>query len=278
MAFTLMLDRPLIERGSTVSKYFLQTAIVLLGFKLNMADLWQISATYTLTVAVYVGSALGLGLLIGFALKVEKNSSLLMASGTAICGGTAIVTLSPILRARADQMGAALAIVFLLNALALLAFPYIGHWLSMSQEQFGVWVALAIHDTSSVVATAQIYGEEATTIATTVKLGRTLWLIPMVLVTSFWVHAPKARMRVPTFILFFILASVSGSLVPLPEMWTASVTWLSKALLVVALFLVGTEISRNALKNVLGKVLGQALILWLLVIATTLTAVLQWVS
>ena len=179
MFWTLLLGRPVIDRGQVYGKYLLQTAIVLLGFKLNVSDLWRISADYTPLVAVYVLTALLLGLGLGWLLKLEKNASLLMASGTAICGGTTIATLAPILKARADQVGVSLAIVFLLNALALITFPYIGDYLEMSQEQFGVWVALSIHDTSSVVATAQIYGDQAASIATTVKLGRTLWLIPL---------------------------------------------------------------------------------------------------
>lgn len=278
MSLTLIFDRKIIENGNILSKYFLQSAIILLGFKLNIAALWQTSASYTMAVAVYVGSAMGFGLLLGTWLKLERSSNILMAAGTAICGGTTIATLAPIIKARPEQMGTALAIVFLLNAIALFIFPYIGQWLNMSQEQFGIWVALAIHDTSSVVATARIYGEEAMQIATTVKLGRTLWLIPMVLMVSFWAHSAETKIRVPLFILFFIAASVAGTFISLPGILLASTTWLSRALLVIALFLIGTEISRTTLRALRGRILVQALILWILVVPITMIGVLTWVE
>ena len=278
MVFTLTLNRSLVEDASRYSRYFLQTAIVLLGIKLNIVELWRISADYTLAISLYVVVALATGWLIGRLLKIEQVSTILIAAGTAICGGTTIATLSPILRARVEQTGAALAIIFLLNAVALMVFPYVGHQLQMSQEQFGVWAAIAIHDTSSVVATAQIYGEEAARIATTVKLGRTLWLIPLVLATSLWVQTSDAKMRIPMFIIFFIMASAIGSLLPVPDMVVLGAAWLSKALLVTALYLIGTEISRSTLKELKGRILIQALILWSLVVPLTLVAVLSWVA
>jgi uncharacterized integral membrane protein (TIGR00698 family) len=216
--------------------------------------------------------------MIGRLMKVERNSSLLMASGTAICGGTTIATLSPIIKARPDQTGVALAIVFLLNAVALFTFPHVGHWLEMTQEQFGVWVALAIHDTSSVVATAQIYGEESAAVATTLKLGRTLWLIPLVLIVSFRERSEGAKVRLPGFILVFLLASVAGSTLPIPEFIPSTAAALSKALLVIALFFIGTEISRSTLGNLKGKVLVQALALWGIVVPATLFMVIRFVD
>ena len=278
MAITLGLNKTLINNAPLLGKYSLQAAIVLLGLKLDMNDLWRISANYTVAILIYVLAAIAIGLLIGRLFKVERNGSLLMASGTAICGGTTIATLSPIIKARPDQTGVALAIVFLLNAAALFSFPYIGHWLEMSQEQFGVWVALAIHDTSSVVATAQIYGEEAATVATTLKLGRTLWLIPLVLIVSFQERTEGAKVRLPGFIILFLLASIAGSTLPLPDLVPAVAATLSKALLVIALFFIGTEISRATLGNLKGKVLAQALALWAIVVPATLFLVLRFVS
>ena len=278
MAITLGLNTPAIPNASKIGKLSLQTAIVLLGLKLNIGDLWRISANYTLVIFIYVVAAIAIGLLIGRLMKVEKNSSLLMASGTAICGGTTIATISPIIKARPDQTGVALAIVFLLNAAALFSFPYVGEWLELSQEQFGVWVALAIHDTSSVVATAQIYGEEAAAVATTLKLGRTLWLIPLVLIVSFRERTEGAKVRLPGFILLFLAASIAGSILPLPDLIPATAAILSKALLVVALFFIGTEISRSTLKNLKGKVLAQALALWAIVVPVTLMMVVRFVG
>ena len=278
MAITLGLNKTLISNASVLGKYSLQAAIILLGLKLNIGDLWRISANYTLAIFIYVVAAITIGLMIGRLMKVERNSSLLMASGTAICGGTTIATLSPIIKARPDQTGVALAIVFLLNAVALFTFPHVGHWLEMTQEQFGVWVALAIHDTSSVVATAQIYGEESAAVATTLKLGRTLWLIPLVLIVSFRERSEEAKVRLPGFILLFLLASVAGSTLPMPEFIPSTAAALSKALLVIALFFIGTEISRSTLGNLKGKVLVQALALWGIVVPATLFMVIRFVD
>ncbi len=278
MATTLGLNKTLIGNAPALGKYSLQAAIVLLGLKLNIGDLWRISANYTLAIFIYVVAAIAIGLLIGRLMSVERNSSLLMASGTAICGGTTIATLSPIIKARPDQTGVALAIVFLLNAIALFTFPHIGHWLEMTQEQFGVWVALAIHDTSSVVATAQIYGEEAAAVATTLKLGRTLWLIPLVLIISFLERSDGAKVRLPGFILLFLLASVAGSTLPMPAFVPATAAALSKALLVIALFFIGTEITRTTIGNLKGKVLIQALTLWGIVAPATLFMVIHFIS
>ena len=152
----------------------LQAAIVLLGLKLNAAQLLDISGTYALPIAGLVCATSLLGLSLGWLVRSDHSTNALISSGTAICGGTTIATLSPIIAARPEQTGAALCVVLLLNAIALITFPTIGTWLNLSQEQFGVWAALAIHDTSSVVATAQMYGTEAAEIATTVKIGRTL--------------------------------------------------------------------------------------------------------
>ena len=278
MAITLGLNKTLISNASVLGKYSLQAAIILLGLKLNIGDLWRISANYTLAIFIYVIAAITIGLMIGRLMKVERNSSLLMASGTAICGGTTIATLSPIIKARPDQTGVALAIVFLLNAVALFTFPHVGHWLEMTQEQFGVWVALEIHDTSSVVATAQIYGEESAAVATTLKLGRTLWLIPLVLIVSFRERSEGAKVRLPGFILLFLLASVAGSTLPMPEFIPSTAAALSKALLVIALFFIGTEISRSTLGNLKGKVLVQALALWGIVVPATLFMVIRFVD
>ena len=278
MAITLGLNKTLISNASVLGKYSLQAAIILLGLKLNIGDLWRISANYTLAIFIYVIAAITIGLMIGRLMKVERNSSLLMASGTAICGGTTIATLSPIIKARPDQTGVALAIVFLLNAVALFTFPHVGHRLEMTQEQFGVWVALAIHDTSSVVATAQIYGEESAAVATTLKLGRTLWLIPLVLIVSFRERSEGAKVRLPGFILLFLLASVAGSTLPMPEFIPSTAAALSKVLLVIALFFIGTEISRSTLGNLKGKVLVQALALWGIVVPATLFMVVRFVD
>ncbi len=267
---SLGFDRTVVPTAGKLGKYALQTAIVLLGLKLNASQLVQISADYSLLVTGYVLLTITLGLAIGRLFASPLKSSQLIATGTAICGGTTIASLSPVIGARPEQTGVALTLVFLLNALALFTFPLVGDALNLTQEQFGVWAALAIHDTSSVVATAQLYGEEAATVATTVKLGRTLWLIPLLLVFSILEQRGSARLRLPLFIVFFVLAACLGSLLDLPVNAVTAASVTSKALLVLALFCIGTEITRTTLVELRGPVLVQGLLLWLVVASLTL--------
>lgn len=277
MLISLGLNRPLLSYGSAIGKYALQTAIVLIGFKLKANELLTISGAYALPVAAYVCCTLIAGPFLGYLCKSEQETNALLSSGTAICGGTAIATLSPIINARPEQTGTALCIVFLLNALALLTFPTIGHWLDLSQEQFGVWAALAIHDTSSVVATAQLYGEQALAVATTVKIGRTLWLIPLIILTSLYVGTQQTKIRIPNFVFVFIAASVLGSWLDLSSIVVTGISQLTSALLVGALFFLGTDITRETLKKLHLPAVLHGLVLWALVIPAVLAAVIIWV-
>ena len=169
-----------------------------------------------------------------------------------------------------------MALVFLLNALALLTFPYIGHFLELSQQDFGAWVALAIHDTSSVVATAALYGDEAAIVATTVKLGRTLWLIPLAFVVGLIYRSDEAKLRVPGFVLLFIAAAIVGSLLPLGETVVGGISVVSKVLLVVAMGMIGLEIDRATLSQISWRSIGLGVGLWLLAAPAALALVL-WV-
>lgn len=268
-------NQPLFGNASTLSKLCLQTAIVLLGFRLNVETIWTLSADYAFLTTGYVISTVVVGLALGSLLRVQAVSAQLIASGTAICGGTTIASLSPLLGARPHETAVALALVFLLNVVALFLFPIIGQWLELSQLEFGLWSALAIHDTSSVVATAGIYGNEAQEVATTIKLGRTLWLIPAVFVASLVGQRGSAKLRVPGFILLFIAAAGVGSMVAVPEMVVSGASLLSKGLLVAALFLVGTELTRSTLAEVRGRVAWQAILLWLIVAPLSLFAILM---
>ena len=272
-AISLWSNRIIIKNASKYSKYSLQTAIVLLGFSMSSDNLLALSADYALTVSVYVVITLLAGLLIGWMIRQQSVDSKLISTGTAICGGTAIASLSPILSATPAQTGMCLALVFVLNALALLTFPYVGQWLELSQAQFGVWSALAIHDTSSVVATAMIYGEEAAQVATTLKLGRTLWLIPILLGFALIEGSKENKgglVTVPRFIFLFIGASVSASYLSLPSFFIETTELLSKTLLVIALFLVGIATTRENLSVLNAKHLIQGLAIWMLVVAATL--------
>ena len=272
-AISLWTNRTLIAKASSYSKYALQTAIVLLGFSMNANSLLALSVDYAAIVSLYVVVTLLFGLFVGWLIKQESVDSKLISTGTAICGGTAIASLSPILRASPGQTGMTLALVFVLNAVALLSFPYAGHWLELTQTQFGVWTALAIHDTSSVVATAAIYGEEAAQVATTLKLGRTLWLVPVLLVFSMIEGSKdekKQFVTVPNFIFLFVGASIIASYANLPAALIETSSIVSKALLVAALFLVGIATTRENLKQLNRKHLLQGLTIWIIVVIATL--------
>ena len=271
-ALSLLTNAKIVPGSDKLGKYALQTAIILLGLKLNAAMLIQISADYSLMVTFYVLATLAVGFTIGRLLRNDDISNQLISSGTAICGGTTIASLSPIIHARPDQTAVALTVVFLLNALALFTYPYIGGFLQLTQEQFGVWCALSIHDTSSVVATALLYGEDAGAVATTLKLGRTLWLIPLLVVASVMARQ-DARVQVPIFVLLFILSAMLGSFLDLPAWLTTSAGSISKALLVLALYCIGTDISRTTVRELRGATLVQGIALWLIAAPATLAAV-----
>lgn len=278
-ALSLSLDRRVVSNASLYGKLGLQSAIVLVGLNLDAQTMWQVSRDYAGLIAVYVLATLAAGIALGRVLKVDSLLARLIAAGTAICGGTAIATLSPILKARADQMALALAIVFALNMVALVLFPLLGTALGMSQFQFGVWSALAVHDTSSVVATAAVYGGEAAEVAATLKLGRTLWLIPFALAFSVAAGAKGAKIRIPGFILFFILASIAGSFARVqlgaPQAVFDAAQVLYKALIVVALFFIGLECTRESVRQLRGTVVWLALVLWGCVVPVTLIVALR---
>lgn len=267
---SLLANKKLVPQSEKIGKYALQAAIVLLGLKLNATTLLQLSADYSLLVTVYVLGTLAVGTGIGFLVRNDSVSSQLISSGTAICGGTTIASLSPIIQARPDQTAVALTLVFLLNAVALFVYPYIGELLSLTQEQFGIWCALSIHDTSSVVATGLIYGEESGAIATILKLGRTLWLIPLLIVASMMQREAGAKVRVPLFVMLFVLSAMMGSYFELPALLISGASMLSKGLLVVALYCVGMDITRQTLGQLRGAPLTQGILLWLLVSPVTL--------
>ena len=274
MATRLLIGVNPLYRVASWGKLSLQTAIVLLGFTLGFDRLVQVSADYGVVVAVFVLGTLALGFAMAKILSSETKEATLLSGGTAICGGTAIATLAPIIQAKPQHVGVAMALVFLFNALALLIFPYIGYALDLSQQDFGAWVALAIHDTSSVVATATIYGDEAAMVATTVKLGRTLWLIPLAFVVGLIYRSSEAQLRVPGFILLFILAAVLGSFIPISDVVLDGFSIISKTLLVVALGMIGLEIDRATLSQISWRSVALGMGLWILVAPAALLLVL----
>ncbi len=257
-------------------KFLLQGAIVSLGLTMNVQTLWSVSQDYSVLIVGYVLSTLCVGLLLGRFLRTDADQARLLASGTAICGATAIATLAPVIRARSESVAVCLAIVFLLNAIAILVLPQIGGYFGLSQTQFGVWVALAIHDTSSVVGAAAIYGDEALQVATTVKLVRTLWLIPLILAAGILMNRRVTKTRLPGFVLLFVLFSIIGSMSNMPVEWLTGIKMLSRMMLVAALFFMGLEITRQALRKVNGRAVWLGVCLWLIVLPTTFWAVKLW--
>lgn len=244
----------------------LQLSIVLLGFGMSLSDVLAASKGGFLETMVSVTVVMICGILLGKLLKVEKNISLLIASGTAICGGSAIAAVAPIINSKSYQNSFALIVVFVLNAIALFLFPMIGHALGLSQETFGNWAAIAIHDTSSVVGAGASYGEKALQVATTVKLIRALWIIPLSLIIALLnKNDEKKPITFPWFILFFIFAIVFANIFPNFQTSYAHFAWLGKRGMLVALFLIGSNISVTQIKQSGARSFVLGIALWLII-------------
>ena len=257
------------------SKYLLQYSVVGLGFGMNLqASLQSGKEGMAFTVISVVGTML-IGWFIGRKLmKVDRNTSYLISSGTAICGGSAIAAVGPVVKAKDAEMSVALGTIFILNAIALFIFPAIGHALGMTQQDFGTWAAIAIHDTSSVVGAGQAYGEEALQIATTIKLTRALWIIPLALVSSVIFKSKGQRISIPWFIFFFVLAMVFNTYILEPSATGQAighfVNGIARKSLTVTLFFIGASLSLDVLKTVGVKPLIQGILLWIVISLSTL--------
>jgi uncharacterized integral membrane protein (TIGR00698 family) len=244
----------------------LQLSIILMGFGMSLKTVLIASRTGFIETIISVVVVMGMGILLGKLLKVEKNTSILIASGTAICGGSAIAAIAPILGSKSYQNSFALIVVFVLNGIALFLFPWIGHQLSLSQEAFGNWAAIAIHDTSSVVGASAIYGEKALQIATTVKLIRALWIIPLSIVIAYLnKKGDKNSIHFPWFILFFIIAIIFANIFPHFQDTYTHFNWLGKRGMVVALFLIGSNISIRDIKQSGFRSFALGISLWILI-------------
>jgi uncharacterized integral membrane protein (TIGR00698 family) len=262
--FGLCLPHPYAADSKSLSKFLLQASIVALGFGMNLGEVLKAGRSGFLYTAAGITFAMLAGLLLGRLLRVRGTTSYLISTGTAICGGSAIAAVGPVLHASEEEMAVSLGTVFILNAIALFIFPVIGRSLGLSQSQFGLWAALAIHDTSSVVGAASRYGTEALLIATTVKLARALWIVPLAFLTAAVKHG-KTKITIPWFILFFFLAAVINTFGPQDAELSQSFFRLGKLGLTATLFLIGTSISRATLKEVGWRPLAQGVALWLLV-------------
>lgn len=263
--FTTLFHNPFEVYSHKAIHQFLKIAVVGLGFGMFIKETLETSKQGFRLTFLSIIFTVGLGLILTKALGLDKKLGHLITSGTSICGGSAIAAVSPVIRAEGKTISVALGVIFLLNSIALFVFPAIGHTLHLSQSQFGLWCAIAIHDTSSVVGAALGYGDEALRIATTVKLSRTLWIIPMSIFSMFLFKTKGEKIRVPYFILMFLAAIVLNSYHVLPEPATNFIVLLSKRLLVVTLFLVGSTISIRDLKSTGVKPVLLSLGLWVFI-------------
>jgi uncharacterized integral membrane protein (TIGR00698 family) len=277
IVYGFTLAHPFHVDSKHLTKFLLQASVVALGFGMNLSEVLEAGRSGFLYTAVSITVAMLLGLGLGYLLHVSKKSSFLISAGTAICGGSAIAAVGPIAQASEEDMAVSLGTVFILNSVALLLFPLIGLALNMSQSQFGLWSALAIHDTSSVVGATAKYGPAALAVGTTVKLARALWIVPLSALTAVTLKS-KARIQWPWFILLFCFAALLNTLLPAFRATFGVLNHLGRLGLTVTLFLIGTGLDKETLKRVGLRPLLQGLVLWIIVGGSTLALIFfNWI-
>ena len=276
LAYALLCGQGYPSVNKKMSKVLLQYSVVGLGFGMNLHESLASGSEGMLFTIISVVGTLVIGMLIGWKLlKVDKETSYLISSGTAICGGSAIAAVGPVIKAKPANMSVALAVVFVLNAIALFIFPSIGHWLGLSQQEFGTWAVIAIHDTSSVVGAGAAYGNEALEVATTIKLTRALWIIPLALATSFIFKSKDSKIAIPWFILYFIVAILLNTFIldGVPE-FGATVSGVARKCLTITMFFIGASLSTDVLRSVGIKPLIQGVLLWIVISVGSLLYIL----
>lgn len=282
IALALLLENPFPGISKKVSKILLQSCVVLLGFQMDLSQLLRVGTSGWFFAAFTIAVTFGLGTWAGKWLRLHIKTSLLISAGTAICGGSAIAAVGPVINAAESEMAMAIGTVFMLNSAALYLFPVIGHLLHLTPAQFGIWSGIAIHDISSVVGATSAYGEGALQIATATKLSRTLWIVPVTLAVAFFygnhdsvknTTVSKSNITIPWFIGLFILASVARMLVPALLSWVPTVSIVARTGLTVTLFLIGTGMSRTTLQATGWKAFAQGVFLWLFISMVSLAVV-----
>jgi uncharacterized integral membrane protein (TIGR00698 family) len=268
--YSLILNLPDNFITKSAGPRLLQTGIVILGLSISLTKAFSVTSFYLPSISLLVIATFFLGIYIGKLIGLDKKLTLLIASGAAICGGTAMVAIAPIIKARPKDLLIAITLIFLLNAFAIIIFPIMGLFLGLSQDQFGAWAAMAIHDTSSVIGAAMVYGEEAVETAATLKLGRTLWLIPLILLLSYkYQNKSSTKFQLPFFVLFFIIAIAIGSFIDLNSKTLNFIKFISQSLLLLGLFCIGSQIDKKVFSNISVKPLQLALILWIIAIPSS---------
>jgi uncharacterized integral membrane protein (TIGR00698 family) len=284
LAFAFLFHHPFATESRQLAHFLLQASVVLLGFGMNLGAVLAAGRSGLVYSAVGISLTLALGLALGRLFRVERISSTLIAAGTAICGGSAIAALGPVLEAGEEALAVSLGSVFVLNSVALFLFPVLGHHFGLTQAQFGTWAALAIHDTSSVVGASEHYGAQALAIAVPIKLVRALWIVPVCLIYAAVLSAkagsaPRAKVKLPWFLLWFLMAAAAATLLPkwLPALPLhqnfATLVTLGKSGLAVTLFLIGSSLNRKALARVGAMPLLQGVLLWVVSASASLWAI-----
>ena len=267
------IGHPYLHLNHKATHILLQVSVVGLGFGMNVTSALKAGKEGILFTIVSIIGTLVIGFFMGKFLKIEKKTSYLISTGTAICGGSAIAAISPVIKAEEKQISVALGTIFILNSVALFLFPFIGHQLNLSQSQFGMWCAIAIHDTSSVVGAASKYGPQALEIATTVKLARALWIIPVAFLSTFIFKSKDSKIKIPYFIGLFVLAMIANTYLPFVQQYNHYLTNSAKAGLTLTLFLIGCGLNRKTISSVGFKPLIQGVILWVIISTAALWAV-----
>lgn len=274
---TNLLYNPFPNLSRQIVKWLLKLSVIGLGFGMDLNKSLEVGKEGLLLTIITISSTLILGYFIGKALKLDRVISYLIASGTAICGGSAIAAVSAVIKAKEKEISIALGVVFFLNALAIFVFPLLGHQLDLSQKDFGLWSAIAIHDTSSVVGAALAYGEEALNIAVTVKLSRALWIIPLSIFSMFLFKGKANSIKIPWFILLFVIAVIANSYLNLPDWMSFSIPQISKQLLILTLFLVGAGLTFTSIKESGAKPIILGVSLWVIISIVSLVYIMYFI-
>lgn len=279
LVFALIFPMPYPKFNKKGSKMLLQASVVGLGFGMNVETALKSGAEGMLFTVISVIGVMLFGVLLGYWMHLNRKTSYLISSGTAICGGSAIAAVGPVLKADDHEMAVSLGVIFILNAIALFIFPPIGHYFDMSQTQFGTWAAIAIHDTSSVVGAGDAYGPEACQIATLIKCTRALWIIPLALATMFIFRDKKGgKISIPWFIFLFVLAMVANTYCHIPVVVSTVIVAIAKKALVVTLFLIGAGLSLSMVKKVGVKPLILAVLLWIIIGVSSFLVVMNTIA
>ena len=274
ISLALTVGHPWPAWNARATKYLLQASVVGLGFGMNLQQVFDAGRVGIVFTIISIAATIVLGYIVGRALSVQRTTAHLISAGTAICGGSAIAAVGPVVSATDEEMSVSLGTVFVLNAVALFVFPVLGGMLGMTQTQFGVWSAIAIHDTSSVVGAASRYGMEALQVATPVKLARALWIVPLTLLTALAFRRSGVRVAIPWFILLFLVASMIRTFAPSQEAVWSALTAAARTGLTVTLLLIGAGLSRRALSRVGPRALLLGVVLWIAISAASLYAVM----